>query len=119
MDIKKLLGMGKPDIKKMEKDKDIKGLMNLLKYTNDESVRRDAAFAIDKITDSSITEHPNLNEENSYLQSKSEEYEGEIGENSVEKLIDSLKDEDWNVRKTVPRLLAKLVNLQLNRSLMH
>ena len=74
MDLKMLFGLGKPDIKKMEKDKDIKGLMNLLKYTNDESVRREAAFAIGKITDSSTMEHPNLNDENSDLQGKNKEY---------------------------------------------
>ena len=108
MDIKKVFGMGKPDIKKMEKDKDIKGLIKLLKFTNDESVRREAAFAIGKITDSSTMEYPNLNDENSDVSSNNEEYDYEIGQLSVEKLINSLKDENWNTRKNVAKALGEI-----------
>src|SRR5664280_2141875 len=108
MDLKTVFGMGKPDIKKMEKDKDIKGLIKLLKFTNDESVRRAAAFAIGKITDSNTMEYPNLKDENSDVKSNTEEYDSEIEEISVEKLIDSFKDEDWNVRKNGAKALGEI-----------
>ncbi len=93
--------MEKPDIKKMEREKDIKGLIKLLKFTNDESVRKEAAFAIGKITDSNTMEYPNINDEDDGVE-----------ELTLEQLIDSLKDDDWNVRKDSQWLWLKLVNPQ-------
>lgn len=89
--------MEKPDIKKMEREKDIKGLIKLLKFTNDESVRKEAAFAIGKISDSNTMEYPNVKEE-----------DGGVEELTIEQLIDSLKDDDWNVRKDSAKALAEI-----------
>lgn len=91
MDIKKILGLNKPDIKKMEREKDIIGLTRLLKFDQDESVRREAAFAIGKIT------APN-----------SEEAENDIMEKSVEELVDSLKSEDVKQQKQAARELIDI-----------
>ena len=55
MNFKIVLGLGKPDIKKMEREKDIKGLIRAMGYDNDESIRKEAAFALGR---SPIHNHP-------------------------------------------------------------
>jgi len=91
MDIKKILGLKKPDIKKMEREGDIMGLTRLLKFEQDESVRREAAFAIGKISGP-----------------KSEEAEKEILEQSVTELINSLKSDDVKQEKQAARELVDI-----------
>lgn len=91
MDIKKILGLKKPDIKKMEREKDIRGLTRLLKFDQDESVRREAAFALGKISG------PN-----------SEEAERDILEQSIDELINSLKSDDVKLQKQAARELVDI-----------
>lgn len=91
MDIKKILGLKKPDIKKMERERDVMGLTRLLKFEQDESVRREAAFALGKISG------PN-----------SEEAEKDILEQSVNDLINSLKSDDVKEQKQAARELVDI-----------
>lgn len=91
MDIKKILGLKKPDIKKMEREKDIIGLTRLLKFEQDESVRREAAFALGKISG------PN-----------SEEAEKNILDQSVKELINSLQSDDLKQQKQAARELVDI-----------
>lgn len=95
MDLKNLFGLKKPDIKKMEMERDIEGLTRLLKFENDESVRRDAAFAIGKIIG------PNSDIDNGMK--STEDREG-----SVEDLIESLKSDDINGQKSSARKLVDI-----------
>jgi len=97
MDLKNLLGLKKPDIKKMEMEHDIEGLTKLLKFENDESVRREAAFSIGKITG------PNTDSK-----TKIEDSEISESEPSVEDLIDSLKDDNLNVQKNSAMALVDI-----------
>jgi HEAT repeat protein len=124
MDMKKLFGFNKPDIKKMEREKDLAGLMRLLKFENDETVRRDAAFAIGKISDPNSelyrsydenNEKPGLEELVTAL--KDENIAGQkdivndlvgIGEPAVEPLINLLKDEKWRVRYYAAEALGEI-----------
>lgn len=94
MDLRNFLGLKKPDIKKMEQEHDIEGLTRLLKFENDESVRREAAFSIGKITGPNAAYNKNETHKPSEL--------------SVEDLIDSLKDEDLNVQKNCARALVDI-----------
>lgn len=124
MDLKKLFGFTKPDIKKMEREKDLAGLMRLLKFENDESVRRDAAFAIGKISDPNSVMYRSHDENNEkqgldelITVLKDENIAGqkdivndlvEIGEPAVEPLINLLKDEKWRVRYISAETLGEI-----------
>ncbi len=96
MDLRNLLGLKKPDIKRMESERDIEGLTRLLKYDYDESVRRDAAFAIGKITG------PHTDPE-----SEIEDTDLTV-EQSVEKLMISLKSDDLKLQKNGVRELVDI-----------
>jgi HEAT repeat protein len=100
MDFKLILGLGKPDIKKMEKEKDIKGLIRAMGYDNDEYIRKEAAFALGKITDSQSPIYT-IRNENTTL-------EGESGKLTVEQLINSLNDKDWDIRMNAAKSLVKI-----------
>jgi bilin biosynthesis protein len=124
MGIKKILGLEKPDIKKMERNKDIKGLMNALTFENDESIRRDAAFALGKISDSStdiisgsdtfagestIKQLINsLNNESIDVRKNAAGALIKIGEPAVEMIIDALVDENWRVRWHSAEILGEI-----------
>jgi HEAT repeat protein len=100
MDFKLILGLGKPDIKKMEKEKDIKGLIRAMGYDNDEHIRKEAAFALGKITDSQSPIYTIRNEN-----TKSEEESDVL---TVEELITSLKDNDWGIRMNAAKTLVEI-----------
>ena len=100
MDFKLILGLGKPDIKKMEKEKDIKGLIKAMGYDNDEHIRKEAAFALGKITDSESPIYTIRNEN-----TKSEEESGIL---TVEELITSLNDDDWGIRMNSAKTLVEI-----------
>ena len=105
---KMVFGLGKPDIKKMENEKDIKGLMRALKYNNDESIRREAAFAIGKITSPDIqTPETQLNDEKSDLNHRTHRSD-DIEVPTVVMLIHSFEDEDWDIRKNATKSLVKI-----------
>ena len=105
---KMVFGLGKPDIKKMEREKDIKGLMRALKYNNDESIRREAAFAIGKITSLDIqTPETQLNDEKSDLNHRTHRSD-DIEVPAVVMLIHSFEDEDWDIRKNATKSLVKI-----------
>jgi len=105
---KMVFGLGKPDIKKMEREKDIKGLMRALKYNNDESIRREAAFAIGKITSPDIqTPETQLNDEKSDLNHRTHRSD-DIEVPTVVMLIHSFEDEDWDIRKNATKSLVKI-----------
>lgn len=125
MDLKKILGLQKPDIKKMEREGDIKGLTRLLKFEQNESVRREAAFAIGKITgpnsgmeDNNETPEPkkqsveelvkSLKSEDHELQKQVTEQLVEIGSPSVKPLLKSLEDKDWKIRWYASEILGKI-----------
>jgi bilin biosynthesis protein len=103
MDFKNILGLGKPDIKRMEREKNIRGLVRAMGYDNDEVIRKEAAFALGKITDPESSLYPKENE-NSKLPKLDESY----GELSVEELIDSLKDKNWGVRINAAKALCEV-----------
>ena len=104
MDFKLILGLSKPDIKKMEKEKDIKGLIRAMGYDNDEYIRKDAAFALGKITDSESPIYT-IRNENTELEDILEESSGNL---SVEQLIKSLKDKDWGIRMNAAKTLVEI-----------
>jgi bilin biosynthesis protein len=124
MGIKKILGLEKPDIKKMERNKDVKGLMNALTFENDESIRRDAAFSLGKISDSStdiISDSDtfagestikqlinSLNNESIDVRKNAAGALIKIGEPAVEMIIDALVDENWRVRWHSAEILGEI-----------
>lgn len=101
MNLKSILGMAKPDIKKMEKEKDIKGLIRAMGYDNDESIRKEAAFVLGKITDSQSPIYT-IRNENTKLRDES------LSKLTVENLINSLKDENWNIRMNAAKSLCEM-----------
>ena len=103
MDFKIILGLGKPDIKKMEREKDIKGLIRAMGYDNDESIRKEAAFVLGKITDSQSPIYT-IKNENTELKDTSNR---SLNNFTVEELINSLKDKDWNIRMNAAKTLVE------------
>ena len=103
MDFKIILGLGKPDIKKMEREKDIKGLIRAMGYDNDESIRKEAAFVLGKITDSQSPIYT-IKNENTELEDTSNK---SLNNFTVEELINSLKDKDWNIRMNAAKTLVE------------
>lgn len=71
---------GKPNIEKMKKKKDVKGLIKTLGYKQDSSVHKDAAEALRDVWDA----------------------------RAVEPLIQALKDEGEGVRKEEKEALDKI-----------
>ena len=104
MDLKLKLGLGKPDIKKMEREKDIKGLIRAMGYDNDEYIRKEAAFALGKITDSQSPIYT-IKNENTPLEDTSNE---SLNNLSLEKLITSLKDNNWGIRMNAAKTLVEI-----------
>jgi HEAT repeat protein len=104
MDFKIVLGLGKPDIKKMERENDIKGLIKAMGYDNDESIRKEAAFALGKITDSQSPIYT-IKNENTKLEDTSDK---SLNNLTVEELIKSLKDKDWNIRMNAAKTLVEI-----------
>ena len=107
MGLKNILGLEKPDIKKMERNKDVKGLMKALSFENDESIRRDAAFALGKISDSSTVD-PIINELNYEKNNVINSSVNDVGESTIEQLINSLNNENIDVRKNAASALIKI-----------
>ena len=101
MDFKSILGMAKPDIKKMEKEKDIKGLIKAMGYDNDESIRKEAAFALGKVTDSQSPIYT-IKNENTELEDES------LSKLTIDKLINSLKDDNWSIRMNAAKSLCEM-----------
>jgi len=121
MDIKKILGLKKPDIKKMEREKDIMGLTRLLKFDQDESVRREAAFALGKISgpnseeaDQNILEQSvndlinSLKSDDSKQQKQAARELVDIGKPAVKPLLETLKDEKWKIRWYASEILGEI-----------
>ena len=104
MDFKLILGLGKPDIKKMEREKDIKGLIRAMGYDNDETIRKEAAFALGKITDSQSPIYT-IRNENTLSEDTSDE---SLNNLTVEELISSLKDNDWSIRMNAAKTLVEI-----------
>ena len=107
MGLKTVLGLEKPNIKKMEQNKDVKGLMKALNFENDESIRRDAAFALGKISDSSTVD-PIINELNYEKKDVINSSNSDIGESTIEQLINSLNNENIDMRKNAASTLIKI-----------
>jgi HEAT repeat protein len=107
MGLKNILGLEKPDIKKMERNKDVNGLMKALSFENDESIRRDAAFALGKISDSSTVD-PIINELNYEKNNVINSSVNDVGESTIEQLINSLNNENIDVRKNAASALIKI-----------
>jgi HEAT repeat protein len=75
-----MFGLFKPNIEKMERKKDIEGLIKALGYRKDSVVRVKAAMALGRIGGKSI----------------------------LDSLAEALKDEDSNVRKAAEKALSKI-----------
>jgi HEAT repeat protein len=104
MDFKLILGLGKPDIKKMEKEKDIKGLIRAMGYDNDESIRKEAAFSLGKITDTQSSIYT-IKNENTKLKDTTDE---SLNDLKVEQLINSLEDKNWGIRMNAAKTLVEI-----------
>jgi len=103
VDIKNLFGLKKPDIKRMEREKDVKGLLKLLSFENDESIRREAAFILGKITDSNNEPFSSNNEDSEVLSDSNG-----TGSEDPEQLISLLNDESRDVRNNAESSLVKI-----------
>ena len=75
-----LFGLLKPNVKKMESQEDIEGLVHALGYKKDSSIRIEAALALGRIGSHKVTEV----------------------------LKTAMKDEDIDVKKAVERALKKI-----------
>jgi HEAT repeat protein len=105
-----IFGSGTPDVEKMEKERDIKGLIKALGYKKDSNVRGKAAYALGRIGDSRAVEPliRALSNEDSYLSDGAAKALTKIGELAVEPLIKALNNSDRLVRMYVVEALCKI-----------
>jgi HEAT repeat protein len=73
-------------------------------YDNDEYIRKEAAFALGKITDSQSPIYT-IKNENTPLEDTSNE---SLNNLSLEKLITSLKDNNWGIRMNAAKTLVEI-----------
>lgn len=107
-DVRGLLGFFKPNIKEMEKKRDVDGLIKALR-NRDSQVRRSASAALVWITDKRAMEPlaQALKDEDDCVRGNAAEALCRIGDNRVvEPLIQALKDKDWLVRRNSAKALG-------------
>ncbi len=100
----------KTDVEKLEKKKDVKGLIKALK-DSDSYTRWRAAIALKNIGDSSVLPHliELLSDENDYVRLRAIEAIGSLGgEEAVDYVIAALKDENEHVRRIASELLVNI-----------
>lgn len=110
-----VFGLGKPNIEKMEKNEDVKGLIKALKYKKDSLIRTHAADALGDIGDTRAVDPliKSLNDEDWQVRWGAAEALGNIGDaRAVEPLINTLKDKDDSVRKRVVMALGRIGDVQ-------
>lgn len=96
-----IFAFGKPDIKKMEKEKNISGLIEALN-SNQIQVRREAAFSLGKVGDVNVITFllSALNDKDQYVRRQAVDALGNIGDISVlDKLSEILQDPSTIVRQ--------------------
>jgi len=100
---------GKPDIKKMEENKDVNGLIKVLK-DEDWHVRSRAVIALGYIGEPAVEPLIEaLKGKDGQVRSRAAAALGNIrDERAVEPLINALKDEDWQVRVWAAEALGKM-----------
>ena len=95
------MGLFKPNIEKLEKKKDVKGLVKALNYKHDKWIRYYATETLGVIGDTQVVEPliQALNDKNHKVREKAASALGKIGDKSVVKpLIHTLKDKYSSVR---------------------
>jgi len=100
------LALGKPDIEKMERNGDVEGLIRVLEH-EDSEIQYDAATALGRIGDARAVE-PLIRALKGPLGGRAVEPLKEIGEQAVGALIQALKDEDSNVRRSAAWTLGEI-----------
>ena len=96
-----VFGLGKPNIEKLEKKRDINGLVKALNYEKDEDIRGNAAYALGVIGDVQAVEPLilALKDEHPYVRAYAAQALGMIGDaRSVKPLINTLTDYFSDVR---------------------
>lgn len=107
-----LFGRKKPNIEKMEKKRDVKGLCKVLTHENYHE-RCCATRALGRIRDKSAVEHligalkdPNENVRGAAVRAL--ERSSTSDDRAVEPLVEILKDPDFAYRETVVEVLGKI-----------
>jgi HEAT repeat protein len=106
-----LFGFGKPNVKDMEKKNDVKGLVEALGYEKDVQVRREAAYTLGKIGNSSAVEPliKALNDPDSYVRRQAVDALGNIGDaRAIEPLNKALNDSNSYVCQGAADALKKI-----------
>ena len=87
----------KPNVGKLEDNKDVEGLIKALQYKKDNSVRRNAAWALERIGDERAVEPliQALKDDVAFVREEAARALGEIGDaRAVEPLIQAISDEN-------------------------
>lgn len=95
-----VFGLGKPNVEKMEKKRDVDGLVKALKYKKDVDVRISAAIALCRI--SNLNVWVMIGMITSAL--------NDVGESAVKPLTKALKDENIIVRAVVAAILGDIAD---------
>jgi HEAT repeat protein len=106
-----LFGFGKPDVKDMGKKKDVDGLIEALGYEKDVQVRREAAYILGKMGDSSAVDSllKALEDPDSYVRRQAADALGLIGDpRSVDSLNKALHDPNKYVCQGAADALSKI-----------
>ncbi len=106
-----LFGFGKPDVKELEKKKDVYGLIKALGYEKDVQVRREAAYTLGKIGNSSAVSHliKALADPDSHVRRQAADALGNIGDpKAVDSLNKALHDPNKYVCQGAADALSKI-----------
>lgn len=104
-----MFGLFKPNVKKMEKNKDVDGLLWALKQEKSD-VRKEAAEALGRIGDPKTIEPliKAFTDTNEQVSHSAIEAVGRIGEPAIEPLSRALNRGDWLLQRQAPRALGKI-----------
>lgn len=106
-----MFGSGKPNVKQMEKKNDVKGLIEALGYEKDVQVRREAAYTLGKIGNTSAVEHliKALSDPDNYVRRQAADALGNIEDaRAIEPLTKALNDSNRYVCQGAADALKKI-----------
>lgn len=115
-----LFGFGKPNIEKMGRKKDVRGLIKALEYENFWDVRSSAAVALGNIGDARAVEPliQALSDSTKFVRRDVAKVLGNIGDaRAVEPLIQALTDSDSDISSYAAEALGNIGDARARKAL--
>jgi len=114
-----IFGCFKPNVEKMKRKGDLKGLITALGYENSAEIRGQAATALGNLRDARAVEPlaAAMTDSDSDVQLKARQALAEIGVPSIRALVRRMKEEDGEIRLAATETLGNIANPDLGQTL--